>query len=181
MKSMYQPDEDSYLMSEVLENQLPKLLKINPGLTFLEIGSGSGIQLKIALEMGVKLENILSCDLNYTSVKHCKRLGFNCVKSDLFSNINESFDLIIFNPPYLPRDETEPFESRLSTVGGDLGSEIINEFLVQTKDYLNSNGKIILLTSSLTKGINWKGWDKKLLDKRKLFFEELYIYFVTLK
>jgi len=181
MKSIYQPNTDSYLMSEVLENKLPKLLKINLNLTLLEIGSGSGLQLQTALKSGVKLQNIFGSDINPQSVRYCQGLGVNCIESNLFSNIDGKFDLIVLNPPYLQKDPQEPLESQISTTGGDIGSEIINEFLYQAKDYLNIDGKILLLNSNLTKGINWDGWDRRLLKSKKVFFEELFVWFVTIK
>ena len=46
MSTIYPPAEDSYLMSRILKEQLPVLLEINPDLTFLEIGTGSGIHLE---------------------------------------------------------------------------------------------------------------------------------------
>ncbi|MBT96672.1 hypothetical protein CMI49_01055 [Candidatus Pacearchaeota archaeon] len=170
---MYSPLDDSFLLSKVLKEQIPKLLISNPNLKFLEIGAGSGIQLKTARDLGVKY--IYSCDINYTAVKHCKKLGFNCIKSDLFNNIEGKFDLIIFNPPYLPENKKEPENSRISTTGGKTGSEIINRFLKQAKYHLNKNGKILLLISSLTKGVKFDNYMKKLLKKRKFFYEELYI------
>jgi release factor glutamine methyltransferase len=176
---IYLPREDSYLLSKVLEEQILKLLKENPNLIFLEIGSGSGIHLETALKSGIKKQNIFCCDINPFAVKHCKKLGFNCVNSDLFENIKNfrlRFDLIIFNPPYLPKDPLEPEDSRISTTGGEKGSEIINKFLKQARDYLNKNGKIFLLTSSLSGGINFLDYKKKILAKKKLFFEELFVW-----
>lgn len=174
----YEPDDDSYLLKTVIEKEVPKLIKNNKDLKFLEIGCGSGIQLQAALNFGIKKENIFCCDINQVAVNNCKKLGFNCVKSDLFDKINKKlkFDVIVFNPPYLPEDENEPRDSKLSTTGGKKGSEIINKFLIQAKKYLNKKGIILLLTSSLTKGINLKGYNKKLIDSKKLFFEELYVF-----
>ena len=76
--------------------------------------------------------------------------GIETFRSDLFSNIKEKFDLIIFNPPYLPDDEREDDESKLVTTGGKNGDEIIIRFLKQAIEHLNKNGKILLLISSLT-------------------------------
>ena len=90
MSSIYSPEEDSYLLTNVLKKEVPKLLIENPEINILEIGSGSGIQLQTLQDIGVKKENILACDINPDAVKHCKKLGFNCVKSDLFSNIVSS-------------------------------------------------------------------------------------------
>ena len=176
MNEIYYPEEDSYLLSKVLEKKIPKLLSKNQDLTFLEIGSGSGIQLKTALKSGIKKQNIFSCDINPVAVKYCKELNFNCVYSDLFENIKSKYDLIIFNPPYLPEDSQEPKDSKISTTGGEKGSEIINKFLKQAKNHLNENGKIFLLISSLTKEINYLDYDKNILAKKKLFYEELSVW-----
>ena len=173
---IYQPAEDSYLLSKVLKEQLPVILKKNSDLTFLEIGAGSGIQLQTTLNAGVKKENIFACDLNNEAVEHCRKLGFNCIKSNLFEKIKGKFDVMVFNPPYLPEDKSEPISSKISTTGGKNGGEIINKFLSIAKVHLNNQGKIFLLISSLTKGIDLSGYKKKLLGKRKLFFEELYCW-----
>lgn len=178
MNSIYSPAEDSYLMQKVLQKQIPKLLQKNSNIKILEIGSGSGIQLKTLFNSGVKKQNIYSNDINSNAVELCKKLSFNCISSDLFNKIPENlnFDLIIFNPPYLPYDKKEPKNSQLSTTGGKNGSEIINKFLKSAKNYLNKNGEIFLLTSSLTKNINWKNYKKEILEKQKLFFEEIYVW-----
>jgi release factor glutamine methyltransferase len=174
--SIYEPEEDSIFLSEILKKEILDLSDKKSEIRILEIGCGSGIQLKTMKKAGIKNENIFSCDINSEAVKHCKKLGFNSIKSDLFKNIKEKFDWIIFNPPYLPEDLNEPKDSRLATTGGKKGSEIINRFLSEAKKHLEKRGKIILLTSSLTKGVKWKGWKKKLLRKKKIFFEELYVW-----
>ena len=181
MSLIYSPEDDSYLLEETIKSQVPKSLKINPKIKFLEIGVGSGIQLSAAKESGVKKENIFGVDINNDAVNHCKDLGFNCIKSNLFQNIKEKFDIIVFNPPYLPEDEMpEDEESKLITTGGKKGSEIINEFLSQAKNHLKENGKIFLLTSSLTKEINWLNYKKKLISEKKIFFENLQVWELTL-
>jgi methylase of polypeptide subunit release factors len=45
---VYIPAEDSYLMSRILKEQIPNLIKQNPNLKFLEMGAGSGIHLQTA-------------------------------------------------------------------------------------------------------------------------------------
>ena len=176
MSEIYEPAEDSYLLSRVLNQTIPILLKQNPNIKFLEIGSGSGILLETARELGIKQPHIFASDINEEAVEHCKKLGFNCIFSDLFENIEGKFDIIIFNPPYLPRDSREPQDSQLITTGGETGSEIINRFLKQAENYLEENGKIFLLTSSLTKDIDWRNYHKKLIGKEKIFMEELSVW-----
>jgi len=176
--SIYQPAEDSYLMSRTLKEQVPNLINAIPDLKFLEIGAGSGIHLETALSLGIKKENIFSGDIDKKSVSHCNLLGFNCVYSDLFENIPGKFDIIIFNPPYLPEDSREPKDSRLATTGGKNGNEIILRFLEQAKNYLNNRGVIFLITSSLSRDVNFKelGYSAKDIGCENLFFERLCIW-----
>ncbi len=175
MPDIYQPSEDSYLMSEVLKVKIPKLLKKNSDLRFLEIGAGSGINLQAAFSSGIKKENIFSCDVNEEAVNHCKSLGFNCIRSDLFENLKGKFDLIAFNPPYLKLDKKEPLDSRKATTGGKKGNEIIVRFLREAKDYLNKSGSIFIITSSLSEQVNFikLGYKTKEISSKKLFFEKL--------
>lgn len=178
MTEIYIPDEDSYLLKRVLENYLSNI-KNKKDLKFLDMGSGSGILAKTGIDFGIKKENVFLVDINEKAVKELKKKFENSqvVKGNLFSKMNkEKFDLIVFNPPYLPEDKNEPKNSKLATTGGEKGSEIINEFLKNAKKFLDKNGRIFLLTSSLTKNILWKGWKKKLVAKKKIFFEELYVW-----
>lgn len=178
MTNIYQPAEDSYLMSRILKEQIPILLEKNPNLKFLEIGAGSGIHLETAYNSGIKKENIFSSDINKNAVSHCNLLGFNCVHSDLFENIKGKFDVIIFNPPYLPEDSKEPKDSRESTTGGIKGNEIILRFLNDAKNYLEKRGKIFLITSNLSENIDFQelSYEAKELGCEKMFFERLCIW-----
>jgi len=175
---IYEPAEDSYLMSRILKEQVPNLLKQNSDLKFLEIGAGSGIHLETVFNLGIKKENIFSCDIDKKSVSHCNLLGFNCIHSDLFENISGKYDIIIFNPPYLPDDAREPKNSKTATTGGKKGNEIILRFLEQAKDYLKIEGKIFLITSSLAEDVNFEklNYKAKEIGCEKLFFEKLCIW-----
>jgi len=176
--TFYAPAEDSYFLSEILRKEIPNILDENPALKFLEIGSGSGFILQTALESKVKKENIIGSDINKESVERCKSLGFKCIRSNLFKNIKGSFDIIVFNPPYLPLDKTEPKDSRRETTGGEKGNEISTEFLKQAKKHLTSRGKIFIVTSSLAKGIEFGKLEffAKKIGSKKLFFEELVVW-----
>ncbi len=206
--SIYQPAEDSYLMSRILKEYLPPILKQNPNLKFLEIGAGSGIHLQTALNLGVKLEKIFSSDIDKKSVAHCSSLGFNCIHSDLFEAFNDirfpseaveeivqprqegslqkkpqvSFDVIVFNPPYLPEDAREPNSSRKDTTAGKKGNEIILRFLQSAKSHLTKNGKIFLITSSLSENVNFSqlGYEAREIGCEKLFFERLCVWELTI-
>jgi len=105
---IYKPAEDSYLLKGQLKNY------IKPGMKILDMGTGSGIQAIEAKKLGAE---VLAADINPESIEPLKKLNINAIQSDLFSNIKEKFDLIIFNPPYLPEDPREPEDSKLATTG----------------------------------------------------------------
>jgi release factor glutamine methyltransferase len=178
MNQIYQPAEDSYLMSRILKERIPFLLEKNSNLTFLEIGAGSGIHLETAFNSGIKKENIFSSDINTASVNHCNSLGFHCIHSDLFENISEKYSVIIFNPPYLPEDSREPEDSKINTTAGEKGDEIILRFLCEAKNHLKFDGRIFLITSSLSKRIDFYklGYEAMEIGCEKLFFERLCIW-----
>ncbi len=181
--SVYQPAEDSYMMSNILRERIPLLLEKKPELKFLEIGAGSGIHLETALSSGIKKQNIFSSDINPASVSHCNSIGFNCVQSDLFEYIEGRYDIIIFNPPYLPDDSDEPEDSKVSTTGGAKGIEIVIRFLQSAKDFLEKEGSIFLITSTLAEEIDFGKLDYSAeeLGCEKMFFERLCIWELKVK
>ncbi|GIU68689.1 MAG: protoporphyrinogen oxidase [Candidatus Pacearchaeota archaeon] len=178
---IYQPSEDSFLMYRTIKEELKNIR--TKDIKFLEIGVGSGINLFAALNSGIKKENIIGTDINEKAVNLCKGMGFNCIKSDLFKKVKGKFDLIVFNPPYLPLDKREPLESRISTSAGLKGNEIIIKFLNQAKKHLKKNGKIFLIVSSLSKKIDFEklGYLKRILNSEKFFFEEIFVLELKLK
>ncbi len=168
---IYEPAEDSYLLQE----EVKKFVK--PGMKVLDIGVGSGILAETAKNIGAE---VLAVDINPEAVEHVRRKGINSIVSDLFSNVEDKFDLIIFNPPYLPREEMEPEDSQLATTGGEKGNEVIERFLKEANNYLLEDGKILLLFSSLTPNIIklFEKYDYKyrMLSEQKIPFEVLYVY-----
>ena len=87
------------------------------------------------------------------------------------------FDLIICNLPYLATDEIID----VATDGGKDGLEIPLEIITSALPHLDKNGKFLFVTSSLSdymglvNFVNSKGFQAKIIDKKKLFFEELII------
>ena len=69
-------------------------------------------------------------------------------QSDLFENINGKFDLISFNPPYVPKEENDKIQYFKTRYGGKDGTEIMSLFLEQAKNFLLPDGKIILGVNS---------------------------------
>lgn len=183
---IYQPEQDSYLLAETLKNYLTdkiknkEINKENQEFKILDMGSGSGIQAQVCKHLG--FNNVICADINPDAVAHLKKQGFKAVKTDLFSEINPKtkFDLIIFNPPYLPEHK---YDKELDTTGGELGCETIISFLEQAKEHLSQNTSILLLFSSLSqpriiinKAKDDLKYKMKILSSKKLDFEELFVY-----
>ncbi|MEK6909123.1 MAG: HemK2/MTQ2 family protein methyltransferase [Nanoarchaeota archaeon] len=170
MSLVYQPAEDSYL----IESTIKKYAKNK---SVLDICTGSGILAIKALESGAK--SVTAVDINQDALDSIKEKRIKKIKSNIFSKVNKKFDLIICNPPYLPENKQEDKESRLATTGGKKGDEFILKLLKQAKKYLENNGIILLLVSSLTpmKRINnlleKNKLKSKVIDSKNFFFEKL--------
>jgi len=173
---IYSPKEDSYLLAEQV-----KICAKNKSV--LDIGTGSGILARTAKDAEAK--SVSASDINSEAVNEAKKSGIKAVKSDLFKKVTGKFDLIVFNPPYLPKDKREDKESAQATTGGNKGDEIILRFLKQAAKHLNKDGIILLLVSSLTPMKRINALIKKLslqntmMASKKLFFEELFVYKIT--
>lgn len=170
---IYHPREDSYLLQKIVKRK-------SKGKTFLDMGSASGIQSETAIK--AKAKSVLALDIQEDVIKHLKKKKIPCIKSDLFSKIKDKFDLIAFNPPYLPEDKREDRQSQIATTGGKQGDEIILRFLKQAKPHLSKNGIILLVISSLTPQSRIKSLMKKIglthriLAEKKLFMEKLWVW-----
>ena len=98
---VYPPSEDSYLLIECIDVGKEKVL---------EIGTGTGI---IALHAAKNGAVVTTVDKNQKAVKNARGnaekngINIDIKQSDLFSSVDGMFDVIIFNPPYLPSDKME--------------------------------------------------------------------------
>lgn len=175
LDSVYIPSDDSELLVESIE--LKKNSKV------LDLGCGSGIQGLNALFKGAK--KVVFSDINSKALISAKKNVFNAelinssefIESDLFSKINEKFDVIIFNPPYVLSEEIKFKELD----GGKNGRIVLDKFLNEFDSYLNSNGVIFFLQTDLNdlnktkKILELKGFNYKIIARKKLFFEELIV------
>jgi release factor glutamine methyltransferase len=82
--------------------------------------------------------------------------SINIRLGDLFSVLhnNEKFDVIIFNPPYLPIQKEDILDNNdwinIATDGGIDGLKIIKRFIINVKKYLKNEGKAYFIFSSLS-------------------------------
>jgi release factor glutamine methyltransferase len=175
MSIIYEPAEDTYLMINFIKKYFKEIN--NKDKNILEMGCGNCLISETLRDLG--FGNILCSDINKDAVKLAIKKGFKYSEGNLFEKINEKFDFIIFNPPYLPEDNREDSESSLITSGGKKGDEIILEFLKKSKYFLKEEGKIFIIISSLTPDEEIKKYKYKIMDEKKIFFEKLYVIEVT--
>lgn len=178
--TVYYPEEDSLLLLETVEKSDLKR-KI-----FLEVGCGSGL---ISIVMAKKGCDVTATDIDKNAVlatkKNAERNGVRVIvkQSDLLSSVKEKFDLIVFNPPYLPEDENDSHlgDVKVQLIGGATGREVIERFLKQANSCLNESGKILLLISSLTgekeitKMCKKYGYGASAIKRKKIPWEELMV------
>jgi release factor glutamine methyltransferase len=221
---IYSPREDSFLIQKHIK-EFCKPSQSSSSFSVLDMGTGSGM---LALEATKYCKKVTASDIDKEVIQHlkkdrhsklnykkgcCQRItlskktkknidNISFIHSDLFQKIPDKFDLIIFNPPYLPskpinkllgnktsqnsQDIKKSFNNSYVDIaldGGKNGTEIIERFLKEAKKHLKKDGKILLLTSSLNKNIEKffkkQKYHYKLLEEEKFFFEKLFIWVLT--
>lgn len=175
---IYKPREDSYLLAEYVKKYAKGRV--------LDMGTGTGVLALAALE---KTKDVEAVDINKEAVRFAKSKGVNAYVSDLFSNVKGKFDLIVFNPPYLPMEREfagikldVSYTNDVAIVGGKHGDEVIKRFFKDAGKYLEKNGKILMMVSALTPNIEpivkKNGFKFKILEKKRIFFEDLKVYLI---
>lgn len=148
------------LTTLVLKKALNKYVKDNQRI--LEMGTGDLAILSIFIAKRKKNVDITAVDVNPYFVKNAKinaeknNVKLNLFRSDLFSNVNGSFDVVFFNAPYMPSDWGLKYEvtkwdkMKMESVynrawdGGKYGCDIVNRFLNDASKMISPKGKIML-------------------------------------
>jgi release factor glutamine methyltransferase len=168
----YEAREDSFLMLEALSDLDLHALHV------LDMGTGSGILAAYCARRGAE---VVASDIDIDAIKAlelaAKKMGLSIklVTCDLFSKIHERFDIVVFNPPYLP---SHTMDDR-TTNGGKQGIEIISRFLSGLSQHLVENGCGMLVVSSLNDPEHLMAGHPdlsfKIVREKALFFERLYV------
>jgi release factor glutamine methyltransferase len=147
---VYEPAEDSFLLADAA------LKEAKPGMRILEVGTGSGF-VSALLVANVKDIRLIATEINPHAARCAKANGVEVIRTDLFRGIKprnpeDLFDLIVFNPPYLPTSEEEKVPGWLNYAfdGGVSGRETLDRFLDEVRNYLSPEGEILVLISSIT-------------------------------
>jgi release factor glutamine methyltransferase len=168
----YEPREDSFLMLEALSDLDLQALHV------LDMGTGSGILAAYCARRGA---DVVASDIDINAIKDLEltanRMGrsIKLVACDLFSKIHERFDIVVFNPPYMP---SSAIDDR-TTDGGKQGTEVISRFLDELTEHLSENGRGVLVVSSMNDPEDLMARHRdlsfRIVRERPLFFERLYV------
>ncbi len=170
----YEPAEDTMLLLKAA------LDEAKPEDRAIEIGCGRGL---ISRELSKKVRSIIATDINPHAVRFVRSYGLDVVRADIFGGIKAKFDLVIFNPPYLPTKEEERISGWINYAldGGENGRETINRFIEDLKDHLDPNGRCLLLLSSLSgqeevkEKAQVEGFKTIEVANERCFFEQLHV------
>ena len=125
----------------------------NNKIDILDIGTGSGC---IAITLSKKIEaDIDAIDISEKALEVAKKnsqkskTNINFFKSDIFSNVNKKYDVIISNPPYIEKDEqimeiVKNNEPSIALYGGEDGLDFYRIILSEAFKYLKDKSIIAL-------------------------------------
>ena len=119
----------------------------NNKIRILDIGTGSGC---IAITLNKLLDNsmVTAVDISKEALDVAREnnkinnTDVNFIKSDVFSNINDKYDVIISNPPYISYDEdimdvVYNNEPHMALYADDNGLYFYDKILNECRKYLN--------------------------------------------
>lgn len=169
---VYSPGEDTFLLIEVLAGY--------QGERSLEIGFGSGAVL--ASLMG-RFSTVVGTDLiSLEKARGVDSGGAAIILADRASCFRDgTFDLVCFNPPYLP---SEGVEDR-AVDGGLGGIEVPAAFLKEALRVLRADGRVLILLSDLGSVrefvLSAENQGLRVVEKarRRLFYETLVVFEVS--
>lgn len=176
---IYEPREDSHLLQKHVQQQAWGRV--------LDMGTGSGIQ-ALAAVRNPNVREVVAVDINEEAVAQLlkkiqeeKLRKIQTLQSDLFAHVRGQFNVILFNPPYLPQDKGI---EDAAIYGGKKGWEVSERFFAQVSRYLFPDGKILFLFSSLTHKerieqiLQHHLFQFQELGREALPYEELYVYLI---
>jgi release factor glutamine methyltransferase len=150
-ENVYKPAEDSFLIAD----QIPYCTSKRT----LDMGTGCGL---LALISADTAQEVIGTDINPSAVRCAKKNAelngldhkIDVLAGNLFDPIEteKRFDLVTFNPPYLPNSGTSTDGDYLQYAwnGGKDGRLVTDRFLDQVPRFLQKGGNLLLVQSSLS-------------------------------
>ena len=152
-----QPDTEVLVESAInyiTEITVNKKISIN-NIKLLDLCTGSGA-IAISLKKYIPQIKVYASDISEKALEISKinannnNVEINFIKSDMFKNINEKFDIIVSNPPYIKTSEISKLskdvqnEPVLALDGGEDGLKFYRLISEQINNYLKSDGILMM-------------------------------------
>lgn len=216
-ENVYEPAEDTFILLDALEIELSSLKSQKP-LIAAEIGSGSGLIISaLSKYLDYQSFGFFGIDINKFSCDATKRtasknnVNVEVINMDLLTAFkNNSIDLLVFNPPYVPTENSDPSTNKSeqeklyddeaekvferdekllikSWAGGLDGCEVINRVIDNLNEILSPSGIFFLLLIKDNKPeiivdkLNKLGFNSKQIIDRKIRGEHLLVLKITRK
>lgn len=176
--NVYRPGDDTFLLARAVADA------VGPGTRFLEIGCGSGLVSLVAARHG----GLVTCtDMNPQAVALARHnakqngLKVTALEGDLFAGATGPFDVVAFNPPYLPTapDEQVPGPLNLAFDGGPDGNRVVLRFAAQLAVLPHRPATLLVVHSSLadptalTRVLSDLGYGCEVVAEEPHFYERL--------
>lgn len=182
-KNVLIPRPETEYLVEKTNNLIKKHLK-DKKISILDIGTGSGV-IAITLSKLNKDYNIIATDISKKALKVAKNnqkrhnTDIKFVKTDLFKGINQKFDCIISNPPYIKdnsnsiEEKVKETEPNIALFGGKDGLDYYERILKDINPILKEK-HVIAFEIGENQGKEIKKIVKKYLPNDKIAIEKDY-------
>ena len=140
---VYPVREDTIILLEAA------LDEVKPADRVLDLGTGSGY---IAHHLVEKAALVIATDVNPHACRMASSRGIGVARADLTAGLRGHFDLVLFNPPYLPTEPGERMDDWLEKAldGGESGRDVVGRLLPDLSRVLAPGGRLLLVLSGLT-------------------------------
>lgn len=144
--------------TEILVEEIINTNKEKNELNILDIGTGSGA-ITVSLAKYLDKSKVMSVDISDIALEIATKNAISnnvqdrvkFIKSDVFSNVEKDccFDIIVSNPPYIPRKviegldkQVKDFEPYNALEGGEDGLDFYRKITDESRSYLKKGGML---------------------------------------
>ena len=139
----------------------------------LDLCTGSGC-IALAAASAFPQAQVDACDISGDALQlagenilhHNLQDRVSLYQGDLFAAVNNTYDLVLTNPPYVDRQDMQSMpaefshEPELGLAAGEDGLDIVGKILAQSPDYLNAGGALVCEVGNSAEALQqrYPGW-----------------------